>query len=178
MFKLGADQKRKDFDGYLESYYSRVYNYLLRLVYDPILGEDITQEAFLRAWQHYASYDQSKSFFPWIVTIARNLAVDRLRKQKESLRDPNEIEKLSLLPDSLTSMEQVEEALQLEKALARLSEKQRSVVYLYYYTNLSLEEVAGIIRKSRRATISFLHRTRQKLKEHLLESKSTTYSEK
>ncbi len=60
----------------------RVYSTALRLVGDPTEAEDITQEAFLRAWGHFAGFDRSKSFEGWICRIVTNLSTDAFRRRR------------------------------------------------------------------------------------------------
>ncbi len=59
-----------------------VYNFALRLSGDALLGEDIAQETFVKAWKNIKKYDHEKNFRTWLFTIARNTTIDHLRKRK------------------------------------------------------------------------------------------------
>ncbi|HXW79876.1 MAG TPA: sigma factor, partial [Acidimicrobiales bacterium] len=65
---------------FVRRYQRRVYGLALSMVGDPVLAQDIAQEAFLRAWRHALVFDRRRaSVGTWILTITRNLAVDALR---------------------------------------------------------------------------------------------------
>jgi DNA-directed RNA polymerase specialized sigma24 family protein len=62
------------------------------MLHDPDLAEEVAQETFVRAWRHAASYDPRRGRVPaWLLTIARNLAIDRTRMRPVTPTDPDVI---------------------------------------------------------------------------------------
>src|SRR5258708_27535838 len=62
-------------------YQHRLYRYLLRVVADPAAAEDLFQQAWLRVMEKIARYDPRRNFEAWLVSLARNLALDPLRRR-------------------------------------------------------------------------------------------------
>lgn len=67
----------------IERYSADVRHFVLKLVQQPNIADDITQDAFVQAWEHIRSFRPGKSFRAWIFTIAHNKAVDFLRARRE-----------------------------------------------------------------------------------------------
>jgi RNA polymerase sigma factor (sigma-70 family) len=73
----------------LERYQNRLYRYLLRMVREPAAAEDLFQQTWLRVAEQVRRYDPRRSFDVWFFTVARNLALDSLRRYRpESLDEP------------------------------------------------------------------------------------------
>jgi RNA polymerase sigma-70 factor (ECF subfamily) len=119
----------------------RVFNYLLRLVGDREDALDLSQEAFLKAYQNLAKLEDAGRFAPWLFRIAHNEAFSLLRKRKpegETLLEPAEgAQSYRMFP--------IELSLAVESALARLSEDQREAVVLKIYQGFKFEEMAQIL---------------------------------
>ena len=79
------------FDALLARYQNRLYRYLLRLTANPAVAEDLFQETWLKVITRIHRYDERRAFEPWLFSVARNLAIDHLRKASpESLDEPSE----------------------------------------------------------------------------------------
>src|SRR5258706_15141756 len=75
----------------LSRYQQRLYRYLTRLVQDPAAAEDLFQQTWLRVMQKIGSYDARARFDTWLFSVAHNLAIDHLRRQRSrSLDEPDE----------------------------------------------------------------------------------------
>jgi RNA polymerase sigma-70 factor (ECF subfamily) len=94
---MGADSdparlRRGDpdaFDALLARYQNRLYRYLLRLTANPAVAEDLFQDTWLKVITRIHRYDEGRSFEPWLFSVARNVAIDHLRKTApESLDEP------------------------------------------------------------------------------------------
>ncbi len=154
---------RELFNGFLEKYFVRVYNYLLRLLRSPEKAEDLTQEAFLRAWESFRRYDRSRPFLPWILRIARNRALDHMRRNRE--QPQAEFPTLTGPASPERDLLKQEENAALESALLALPEKQRTAVYLYYIEEMPLPGVARVVGRSPAAVAALLHRARAAMRE-------------
>src|SRR6202522_4683629 len=87
-----AQLRRGDLDALstlLTRYQNRLYRYLLRMVRQPAEAEDLFQQTWLRVAEKIQQYDPRRSFEAWLFTLARNLAIDHLRRVRpESLDEP------------------------------------------------------------------------------------------
>ncbi|HVN06690.1 MAG TPA: sigma-70 family RNA polymerase sigma factor, partial [Bryobacteraceae bacterium] len=73
----------------ISRYQHRLYRYLLRLVHDPAVADDLFQQTWLRVMEKIGHYDARRSFEGWLFAVAHNLAVDSWRvKGSESLDEP------------------------------------------------------------------------------------------
>lgn len=157
----------KKFNDHLVQHFPGVYNYVRRLVRNGTVAEDLTQDAFLKAWQAFERYRPDRPFFPWILQIARRTALDYLKRRHEIQHEGI----LLSAPDSGADPEQAAQEAEngriLEAALQTLPEIQRTAVYLFYVENLDISELSSILKKSPSGITVLLHRARQKLKKHL-----------
>jgi RNA polymerase sigma-70 factor (ECF subfamily) len=77
---------------FIERFQRRVFGVALRIVNDPRLAEDVAQETFLRAWQRAEAFDPRRgTVSSWLLTIARNLAIDTVRLRRIVIVEPEEI---------------------------------------------------------------------------------------
>ena len=135
---------------------------------DASLAGDVTQDAFLRAWQRLDELNEPQRFGAWLGRIVRNLALDARRAQPRSeLRGafddfdpPHEC-------DPGREMEDQEMSQRIDKALATLDDQTRSAVVLRYYQNLSSREIGQLLDLSPAAVDMRLSRARAELKERL-----------
>jgi RNA polymerase sigma-70 factor (ECF subfamily) len=130
--------------------YSRyVFNFIRQFV-GPEDAEDATQETFLKAWKNLGKFDQSKRFKAWLFQIARNTAIDYLRKKKAfSFSQIEEAEGEHLdIPDEGPGPEEifvrVETAGMIQRFLEEMPIIYRSLLVLYYQDGLTLREIAQI----------------------------------
>src|ERR1700740_2990338 len=90
----------------LTRYQNRLYRYLLRLVREPAEAEDLFQQTWLRVAEKIRQYDPDRNFDAWLFTLARNLAIDHLRRiQPESLDEPLGDSSAGTAADRLASVE-------------------------------------------------------------------------
>ena len=138
----------------LEQLYDRysalVFSIALRVLHDNALAEDVTQEVFLRLWRQPASFDPQRGrFISWISSVARNRALDELRKLSRRRGAEDQTEEAVLdLPDDARGEDPQEEAILAEErdrvraALAELPPAQRQVIELAYFSGLTQVEIA------------------------------------
>ncbi len=117
----------------------RVFNYLLRIVGSPDDAQDVSQEAFLKAYQSLARLDDPARFGPWLYRIAHNEAISLIRRRR-----PSEDVDLAAMP-AARSLAGVELSLAVETALGRLTPEQREAVLLKVYEGFKFDEIAGIL---------------------------------
>ncbi len=160
------------FNVLVERYQRTVYTVALRLLRDRFLAEDITQEAFLRAYTALDSY-RGGSFRAWLLRIAHNRALDTLRSLQRRPASPLELAgtdahaEWSGVPAPVSPVEhaaRIELRRRIEAALATLPEDQRAAVILFDIEGLSYEEIATVTGVSLGTVKSRLSRGRARLR--------------
>lgn len=139
---------------------SELYDHYNRLLFGLILSvlkkreeaEDILQEVFAKIWQQAEKFDLERgTVYTWIVTLARNRSIDRLRskvykeqkKQSTSLDDEDVFHPLySDESDPLENTILTERAKKVHQALDQISEKQRKVLQVAYFSGMSQSEIS------------------------------------
>ena len=153
---LAGDEK--SLEALFGRYLKPIYRFAYRYVGGGQDAEDVTQEVFVKVWKHLERFDQSKSFKTWIFSIAKNTAIDFLKKSRsasggkkaipfsefenengeniitETLADP------SPLPHEL--LEKAGVAQMLNSAMEKLSPKYRMVLFLRYNDHFNFREIA------------------------------------
>jgi RNA polymerase sigma-70 factor (ECF subfamily) len=125
----------------------RVYNYLLRLTRNREDALDLTQDAFLKAYQNLRKLDDPGRFAPWLYRIAHNEAYSMFRKRKPET-DVDEIEPAATETQVTvggSSVFPIELSLAVASALDRLSVDQREAIVLKVYQGFKFEEMAEIL---------------------------------
>jgi len=154
-----------EFESLYRSSRDDVYAYVATLLRDPSLAEDVTATAFERAYRHRRSFAPRRgSPRAWLFGIARNAALDELRRRKRSGALVREISSA----DERSPAELAEVALRrtsVREALARLSARERDLVALKFHGGLTNSELAQVLRTSETNAGTVLHRTIEKLRE-------------
>jgi RNA polymerase sigma-70 factor (ECF subfamily) len=139
----------------LEKYQHRMYRFLLRLVRDRALAEDLFQQTWLRVVERIGQYDPARNFEAWLFSVARNLAIDHFRRYRpESLDEPagdgaGSVTRADLLAsgarsplDGVLAQERSE---QMSAALGRLPLIYREILTLRFEEEMKIEEIAAAI---------------------------------
>lgn len=166
---------RQDQDAFAEIVYSftdPVYNLCYRMLSDGAEAEDATQDVFLKAYLHLKSYDRERSFKTWLLSIASNHCIDRIRRRRmhtisvdEPLPSGGTLELSSdkPLPEELTLRR--EQARLIQGLLNQLQPEYRAAVVLRYWYDYSYTEIAEALDTTESAIKSRLFRARQMLAE-------------
>ena len=169
--------QKGDLDAYGEivrEYQKSVFNVCLRILGNTQEAEDLTQEAFLRAYRNFARYDPSRPFGPWMRVLAANLCYNHLNKAHLE-QAPLEDERDSLKTDTRRDPEFLLEISQKNQDLYRmiwqLPENQRIALELRHFQGLSYQEMAEALSLPLNTVRSHLYRARRKLAELLEEEK-------
>jgi RNA polymerase sigma-70 factor, ECF subfamily len=150
-----------------------VYNLCYRMLGERMEAEDAAQEAFLRAYSNLRRYDPQRPFKTWLLTIASNHAIDRIRKRRLtwlSIEDDNPGEGLTLAsedPEPETVALSNERSAAIQSLLSELSPEYRAAVVLRYWYDYSYTEIADMLDTTESAIKSRLFRARQILGEKL-----------
>src|SRR5438445_13771320 len=82
LLALAAESQRDSPDALYTAYKSRIYTFLLRFLADPELADDVTQEAFTKAFSALPKLERGTKVLPWLYKVASNTAIDHLRRRK------------------------------------------------------------------------------------------------
>lgn len=129
------------------SFYRRIYNTCFRILRNSAEAEDAMQESFLKAFTNLSSYKEPTPFEAWIVRIAINTSIDKLRKKEWNITDLNENIKYDIIDtDDKDEWEQVVlKVEQVKEAIEKLSDKNRLIINLYLIEGYDHEEIAEIL---------------------------------
>ena len=142
--RVAANGDVEAFRALFQSYAPRVKSYMMRQGADPRTAEELAQETLLTGWRKAALYSDDKgSATTWIFTIARNLRIDRLRKEVawQPLPENND-EEPSPEPTPDEELSERERSEKVRSVLAELPADQSEVVTLAYVEGLSHSEIA------------------------------------
>lgn len=148
---------------YLYDNYSAALNGVIgRMVESRELAEDILQEAFVKIWNNFSSYDTSKGrLFTWMLNIARNLTIDTLRSKgyKKQAKISSDENSVSNFTDDNRMAERFD-AMGIRKQLVNLKPEQRNIIDLAYFNGFTQDEISkqmgiplGTVKTRMRAAI-------------------------
>ncbi len=151
------------------------YSLIFRVVRDSGVAEDLVQETFLRVWNRVQSFDQERGALgPWILTVARNRAIDYLRSTDGRMSaGALELERTET-PAMFTNIEDsalaLDRARRLKSAFQKLNANQRTVIELAYFEGLSQTEMAERMKQPLGTVKTWVRTALKALREELTES--------
>jgi RNA polymerase sigma-70 factor (ECF subfamily) len=172
-----AGLKRGDpgaLEAVMAQYQHRLYRFLVRLTQDPAAAEDLFQQTWLRVIEKIGRYDAQRHFTPWLFSVARHLAIDYLRKHRESSLDIKEDTGISPIDrlvaggsDPLEQLLEFERGAMLAAAIAQLPVIHREVLTLRFEEDMKLEQIAEVSEIPLSTVKSRLHRAMEGLRGRL-----------
>lgn len=158
--------KTERFSYFLDTYGQRVFNLIVRMAGSPEDAEELTQDTFMKAFEHLSAFNGNSSFSTWIYRIAYNTTLSALRKKR------NEVLSFDDKLWKSVSDTQVDEALdtdseeqieKLQQALSTLPADEQALVTLFYEEEKTISEICYILHLSESNAKVKLHRIRKKL---------------
>ena len=164
------------FDAFLKAYQERVFRFAMRYCGNPHDGQEIAQDAFVRAYRALQTYDtariRSMALGPWLYRIALNVARNRVRGKRLTLAPLDEARDYSLerryQPDERTSAH--ETSSELAALIAQLPARYRAPVVLRYIEDLPYAEIAEVLDAPIGTVKANVHRGIALLRKHAMES--------
>ncbi len=124
----------------------RVYRFLLRLVNDEALAEDLVNEVFVGVWKNADRFKGNSQVSTWILAIARFKALSSLRRHTDASLDEVEAAAIpDFSDDPEISLQKKDRGAILRECMSRLSRDHREIIDLVYYHEKSVDEVAEIV---------------------------------
>jgi len=175
---VARNEERREFDALVERYHRQAYNIAYRMAGNHAEAEDLTQEAFIRAFRFFGQYRRELPFDSWLYKIMSNVFIDRLRRRPKakirSLDQPVTTEDGEAQFEIADTQEGPEgEVLsremdsRIQDALEELPEAFRLTVIYADIEGLSYEEIADVTKTNIGTVRSRLHRGRRMLRDML-----------
>lgn len=157
-----------DYEKLYNSYYLQVFSYVMTIVKNQTIAEEITQNVFYKAMTAKHTYEGRSSEFTWLCSIAKNLAIDECRKNtKYAPYDEKDSEASGDIADNY---EDKDTAIQIHLILHELQEPYKEVFQLRVFGELSFSQIATIFGKTESWARVTYHRARLKIKERMDEN--------
>ncbi|MBD3236844.1 MAG: sigma-70 family RNA polymerase sigma factor [Candidatus Eisenbacteria bacterium] len=130
---------------------------------------DLSQEAFVRAFRAIARFDPDRPFYPWFYTILRNLCLNHLSRAARLMEVPlaDNLQRAAATPLPDVALERRELRQLVWQALRRLDAKDREILILREFQNLTYAEIAAVLEIPRGTVMSRLHYARRHLRQKL-----------
>ena len=162
------------FAALVEAHQSAVFGTVLRLVYDREVAAEVSNRAFFKAYEHLASFDESRPLRAWLLRIAANEALNQLRSRRREAAHTFggaaaelELEQIQGEPDPGEIVSRRERSTVIRDAVNRLPEPQRVVVVLRYFADLAYADIAELTQQSINSVGVTLLRARSRLRSDL-----------
>lgn len=156
----------------LEAYGDRVLKLCFIQLGNREEAEDATQEVFLKLYRNINKYNGESELYTWVYRITINTCLDNLKK-----RNKFKFEDLSLYLDYISSSKEVEDiilrnltSINLRRALMKVQEKYRVLLYMFYFEEMKISDIASILNENENTVKTKLRRGRNNLKRILEKS--------
>ena len=149
------------------AHHGEIYAYLIRMLRDPELAADLTQDAFIKAYRNYNVLEKPENARAWLYQIAHRVALDHIRRQKIVRFLPWTGESHGSAPSTERLVMDAHLSGDLQRALARIPERQRAALLLAELHDLTGLELAAALGVSHVAARALLTRARESLRQAL-----------
>jgi RNA polymerase sigma-70 factor (ECF subfamily) len=134
---------------FVRRFQARVFGLVITIVRDPGTAEDVAQETFVRAWRYAATYDARRGrVATWLLTIARNLAIDVTRLKRAEPLDPDvvvgQLARTGDAAGDAAERQQPDERERIRTAIVRLPTDQRRALFLAVYLGRTAAEISEL----------------------------------
>jgi RNA polymerase sigma-70 factor (ECF subfamily) len=154
-------------EGLFARHHTEIYAYLLRMLREPELAADLTQDAFIKAYRNYETLEKPENARAWLYQIAHRVALDEIRRRKIVRFLPWTGESPGSAPSAERLVMDTHLSSDLQRALGRIPERQRSALLLaelHDFTGLELAAALGVSHVAARALLT---RARESLRQAL-----------
>lgn len=170
------------FEAFVRRHENMVYGTAVRLVGQPADAEDIAQNVFLKAFEHFSHLEASQTAAGWLKTVTTNACLNFLTRHRARWRlfselandadggSPFEARLVAATPDPVADTDA--DAVQVERALRALPDHQRVPLVLYHFEDRSYQEIADLLRISLGKVKTDIHRGREALRRRLTHAAS------
>jgi RNA polymerase sigma-70 factor (ECF subfamily) len=157
------------FNQLVRKYQQKVYWHVRKMVIDHADADDLTQDVFVKVWNHLGDFRQDAQLFTWLYRVATNECLGFLKSKRRKfflpLNDVGAELAAKLEADPAVAGDEIE--LKLQKAILRLPDKQRLVFNLRYYDEMPYEQMAEVTGTSVGALKASYHHAVRKVEEYV-----------
>ncbi|HYM00945.1 MAG TPA: RNA polymerase sigma factor [Blastocatellia bacterium] len=168
--RAAATGDSEAFEQLYRNHYRRVYSLCLRMLGDPTLAEDLTQEVFLQVYRKIGSFRGDSAFTTWLHSLTVNQVLMHFRKRGVKLEQTaDEAEFANIVDTPLQSTRRISivDRVALDKAVAQLPPGYRTVFVLHDVEGYEHEEIADMLKVTVGTSKSQLHKARMRLRQLL-----------
>jgi RNA polymerase sigma-70 factor (ECF subfamily) len=155
-------------------HHGEIYAYLLRMLREPELAADLTQDAFIKAYRNYETLEKPENARAWLYQIAHRVALDEIRRRKIIRFFPWSGESPGSAPSAERLVMDAHLSADMQRALARIPERQRAALLLAELHDLTGLELAAALGVSHVAARALLTRARESLRQALAAERGET----
>lgn len=164
------------FQKLMSRYIKPIFNFARQYTHNNEDSEDIVQDAFFKAWKHIKRFKKGKAFKPWLYAIARNTALDHVKKKRTTVfSDLDDNENDLVFADTLADTEPLahelferkQSAEELDSVMDILHPDHRAVMVMHYQEEMTFDEIAEIIDRPMNTVKSWHRRALFKLRDKL-----------
>jgi RNA polymerase sigma-70 factor (ECF subfamily) len=144
--EIGRGLRRRDphlLDRLIEQYQHRLLRYLVHLTGQRELAEDLFQETWVRVLERGRQYDGRRDFTAWLFTVARNLAIDHMRRRRPESEEQADIPQQGM-PSAFDLAARMEQSERIAAGMQHLLAEYREALALRFQEGMSLEEIASV----------------------------------
>ena len=153
-------------------HHGEIYAYLLRMMRDPEVAADMAQDAFIKAYKNYETLEKPENARAWLYQIAHRVALDEIRRRKIIRFFPWTGESHGSAPSAEHLVMDTRLSGDMQRALARIPERQRAALMLAELHDLTGLELAAALGVSHVAARALLTRARESLRQALAAERS------
>jgi len=148
----------------VDNYKGMIYTLAYKMTKSREEAEEISQDTFIKAYKNLSKFKGDSKFSTWLYRIGYHAALDAIKKNKNTF-EINEVtfNQIKSVEDVLEGIERKERAAILDKCLMQLPEDERSIIWMFYYDELSLKEITEVTELSQANIKVKLHRARKRL---------------
>ena len=164
---------KEAFTGLVDSYKDMVYTVCLRMLHTEADAEEAAQDVFIKAYRAIGSYQAKAKFSTWLYRITYNNCISVIRKRVKMIDLVDDVPESEVDEKEMNGLERLsaeERSRYLKMAIESLAETDAVVVTLFYYDQLSLDEIAEVTGLSSSNIRIKLHRSRKKMYQVICEN--------
>lgn len=140
-----------------------VYAYILSILKNGYDAEDVLQEVYINVYNNAGSYKAKNKGLSWIITIAKNCCLMKIRSEKKNSVEFNE-ELLNIKYNKLITHKQIDDKIFINAIFKEISEEERNILILHVVSGLKFREIADVLNLSLPTVLSKYNRVIKKIK--------------
>lgn len=165
------NSSEKGLKAMMDTYQSRLYWHVRRLIVQHDIAQDVLQDTFIKAFNNFSQFKKDSQLYTWLYRIATNEALQQLAKLKKMQKTDEDAEYyMQNLVAENAEHDAEEIQILLQKAIQTLPEKQKLVFNIRYYDELPFEEISNILDMSVSACKTNYHYAKEKIENYIKEN--------